>query len=745
MTETPGAGPAVATPPVLEFGAFRLDLRAKQLYKDDQEIGLPVKALELLTVLITNRSRTVGKDELLQTVWADAFVAESSLTHCVSSIRQILGDDPGRPEFIATVARRGYRFVAPVTERPTVTVPALDGAPAPGVVRTTATTTRDRVRLRLALIAGICTTAACVLGAVVLFRLKRDDPPPPPSPIRLVQESPQGTTFASGGVLSPDGHSLAFIARDDGSGQTQLWIRALDAADPHALPETDGAERPFWAPDGQNIGFFSGYKLKTISVESDARPRTIAQLGTTGNSGGSWNSSGLILFAESSSDLYSVPSEGGAVSRVTKRLSERRETAHRWPQFLADGHHFIYYIDGPDPNVAGTYIGALDDARHERLLDQTNGVAVYVAPDNLLFVRERTLFAQRFDVSRLTLIGGSIPITTNVVPLSIQNNGTISATSSGLLAFGGGTRPGQLTWFDRSGNPLGEVDSPAVLKNPVFSPDGTRLFAESFEPRAIWMADISRNITTTLFPDGRSPKVSPDGASIVFTSTRADNTGALLVGPANGASQPQVLLRVDGQADATDWTLDGRYLVYVVTSPRQPTSVWLLPMSGDRKPVPWSRGRSHHMQAHVSPDGRWIAYASDDSGRFEIYVQSFPVAGEKYQVSNQGGTQPEWRRDGAELFYLADSRLMSVDVKPGSKMSMSVPKELFRISLPDGRMWRNYYATTAKGDRLVVESAGGRREPITVMVNWQSRLAAGKQPKLSALPLTGATLRTARR
>jgi eukaryotic-like serine/threonine-protein kinase len=723
--DVPASRPAIETAQMLEFGRFHLDVRSRQLYRDGQLVDLPLKALELLIVLITNRARTVGKDELLQTVWADAFVAESSLTHCVSSVRQALGDDPSRPEFIATIARRGYRFIAAVRDASVETA-----APDTTALSTTAAapTTRaaenvGRMRRRLALIAGVCTFIVGALGALSLLRLSRNDLPAS-NPIRLVQEAPRGTTFASGGILSPDGRSLAFIARDDRSGRTQLWIRALNAADPHALAETEGAERPFWSPDGQNIAFFAGNRLKAMSVGSDARPRTIAQLGTTGNSGGTWNSSGLILFAESSSDLYGVPSDGGAVTRVTKRAAERGEMAHRWPQFMADGRHFIYYVDGPDQNTAGTYIGALNDIRRERLLDQTSGAAVYVAPDYLLFVRDRVLFAQRFDASRLNLMGASVPITSNVVPLSVQNNGTISATGSGLLAFGGGTRPGYLTWFDRSGEKLATVDAPAVLRNSVFSPDGTLIFAESFEPRAIWMVDIARNIATSLFPDGRSPKVSPDGTAIVFTSNHGDTTGALVMGPTNGGGQPQLLLHVDGQADATDWTLDGRYIVYVVTNPRQPTSLWLLPMFGDRKPLAWSRGRAHEMQGHVSPNGRWIAYASDESGRFEIYLRSFPAGGEKYQVSNQGGTQPEWRRDGAELFYLAaNSTLMSVGFKQSNKLTMSVPKELFRLSLPDGRMWRNYYAATAKGDRFVVESAGDQKEPITVIVNWQSLLA----------------------
>ena len=312
-------------------------------------------------LLVRHHERIVPKDELLSTVWPDSFVSEDSLTQTISALRRALGDDPAQPKFIATIARRGYRFIAPVTEVPSapgeatavaVAPPALPRQPSPSAPPPAVAERRNWIRP----LAWMAVAGAAVF-LLVGVRSRFGASAPAVGPLHFTQDLPPGTSLASGGLLSPDSRYLVFVAQDENSGKTQLWLRALDSADARPVDGTEGASRPFWSPDGQFIGFFSGSKVKRVSVASGP-PQTVASTVVARPAGGTWNTSGVILYSDSGS-LSSVPAGGGDATTIFAPDPEAQEVALRAPQFLPDGRHFLFVVMCANPDHAGTYVGTL--------------------------------------------------------------------------------------------------------------------------------------------------------------------------------------------------------------------------------------------------------------------------------------------------------------------------------------------------------------------------------------------------
>jgi DNA-binding winged helix-turn-helix (wHTH) protein/Tol biopolymer transport system component len=717
----------------LAFGSFRLDLTKRRLWRDGQMVPLTPRVFDTLAALVLRPDQLVEKDELMKLVWPDSFVAEDNLTHNISVLRKALGDLSDPPEFILTISRRGYRFIARVTE-----LPADDGAASVAPNNSDALTFSARphavVEEGSVLVAksllgswiGIAALASLLAGLVIFARVVflAHAVPPAVGFIRFVVNAPEGTTIVTGAVLSPDARHFAFVAADH-SGKTRLWVRSLDSAESRVVPQTEGASWPFWSPDGQLIGFFADSKLKKVGLGGDP-PQTIASVGVT-PAGGSWSTSGLILFADRLSALFSVSAEGGMVTPATQLDTSRQESRHRWPQFLPDGQHFLYFVVSANPDRSGVYVGSVGSPERARLLDGLTS-AIYAPPGYLVYVRDRALLAQPFDVTRLRFTGGPVPIVGNVSPPQMASGAALSAAAGGLLTFGGNGNAEHLVWFSRSGQRLGTIDTPTVLLNPALSPDQKQLLGQSQEvDRAgIWLVDLERGAATRVAADGSVPLWSPDGARIAFTSGRITGVDDIFVRSAAGHSEDALLLRTVNTKHVHGWSPDGRYIVYVSTNPRQKLDLWLLPTFGDRQPIPFLQTPFDEKQGQVSPDGRWIAYASDESSAWEVYVQSFPVPGGKRTISVGGGTEPQWRRDGRELFYLApDDTLMAVDVKPGATWQSGRPSALFRTSLPKAASRpRNRYAVTADGQRFVIDSVSDadHQEPMTVLVNWPAAL-----------------------
>jgi Tol biopolymer transport system component len=526
-------------------------------------------------------------------------------------------------------------------------------------------------------------------------------------------------------VVSADGQQIVFSGLDE-SGNAYLWVRKMDSLSAQKLSGTEGAALPFWSPDSRFIGFFAEGKLKKIDA-SGGPPLTLAEapLGL----GGTWSRDGTIVFAPAfAGPLHRVSAAGGEATPVTTLDQSRQETAHRYPYFLPDGRHFLYLAGSPQQEESGIYIGSVDSKESKFLLRADSNV-VYAPPDFLLFGREQTLMAQPFDVKKLQITAEPFPIVEQVGRWTFISFMTFSVSENGVLSYrSGGIANSRLVWFDRAGKKLGEVGEPGEYSNPALSPDERRLAVCVFDrqsmKRDIWIGDLTRGTTSrfTFDPaDDTNPVWSPDGSRIIFTSERKGQRD-LYEKAASGTGQVQLLLESEYFKHAEDWSSDGKFLVYNAL-PRGGQDLWVLPLSGgDEKPRALLEEAFSEHQAQFSPNGRWIAYTSDETGRSEVYVQTFPPAGGKWQVSTAGGLVAKWRRDGKELFYIERNKLMAVEVNTdGSTFEAGIPKALFETHI--GLIRRNPYLVTGDGQRfLIITPVEQTTSPITVVLNWFEEL-----------------------
>jgi len=695
------------------FGAFRVNVQSLELLKDGEPVALTPKSFDTLLVLLRHHHRVVSKDELLKTVWRDSFVSDDSLSQCISSLRRTLGDDSNQPEFIATIPRRGYRLIAPVSRIPPRALdapaapPPLAAALVPAAAAPTPRGAGPRPRIWVPLLAAALALGVGLYAGVALK-------PAEERALRLNLQPPFGAALASGAVLAPNGETVAFVAEEGRSGR-QLWVQSLDSGGSRALPGTEGAAQPFWSPDSQSLGFFAGGALKKIAVASGP-PQTLAMVGLI-PAGASWSSRGTIVFAGFRSSINAVPDTGGSITPVTSVDAEAGDRTHEWPQFLPDGRQLLISIESASPERAGTYVASLDGGVPRRLVADPH--AIYAPPGSLVFVRDRALMAQPFDADRAQVGGTPTMVAGNVSAPTVRNGATITA-ARGLLAFGGGAAGGRLAWLNRTGQALGPVNASANLHNPALIAARGQVLLDG---GGVWAVDLQRGTTMRVVADGSTPVPSPDGTHVVFDAVRTSGITDLYI-RALDSNEDELLLHTPENKLANDWTRDGRFLVFVSRNPRTGRDIWLLPMTGDRTPVPFSTGVGNEIQAQVSPNGEWIAYASDESGAWEVYVQSFPNGGNKRAVSAGGGGKPQWRADGRELFYLTRDRMvMSAPVDATGEIGRS--QALFEAPIvADLGTYRSQFAVTDDGQRFLFDVAepGGGREPVTVLVNWLSLL-----------------------
>ena len=567
-------------------------------------------------------------------------------------------------------------------------------------------------------------------------------------PLRFSVSAPAGesllfATNQGGSAISPDGRILAFGASSQG--KPMLWIRQLDSLVAKPLAGTDGGYYPFWSPDSRYLGFFAGGKLKKIEIRGGL-PQTLCD--APEGRGGTWNRDDVIVFTPVVGPVHRISAAGGAPAPLTKLQVERQEDAHYWPCFLPDGRHFLYLARNRQRENDAIFVGSLDSRpetqKPVRLL-AANSNAVYAPgrngrPGYLLVGVDQTLTARQFNAARLQIEGESVPVAEEVGYLSNLRLENFSVSQAGVLAYAGRRGLAQLTWIGRDGKPLSAVGGPENFEFFSLSPDDKRVAFDTHDPDGyvrMWVMDASRGTSSRLsaeqsFPN--SPRWSPDGQQIAFTADtdflyRSSN---IFCQSLSGAKTAERLSRSKNPQMLDDWSGDGRFLVYSQLDPKTRNDLWVLPMSGERKPVPFLATQFDEREGKFAPtrdEGppRWLAYTSNETGTDEVYVRSFPASGTAVLISTKGGSQPRWRRDGKELFYLAaDGTIMAVPVKmAGSTFQAETPAALCRPSFAS-RLTPSAprFEVSADGRRFLIltPSGGLGAQGIDVLVNWAAGL-----------------------
>ena len=591
---------------------------------------------------------------------------------------------------------------------------SMAGVPAPLVARR-----KNREKLAWALFA-----AALLAAAALAVGFARRKPQPAPL-VRFDIIPPPEIATMDVPRISPDGRLLAFDATDM-EGRARIWVRPLNSLIAQPLMGTDGGVRPFWSPDSRYIGFIADGVMKKVDV-SGGPPTKVCD--APGGSDGTWSPEGVILFDGTGTDpIYRVPAVGGSKTVAVVQDPAKKETTVGWPQFLPDGKHYIYLVTGEKPEDSVYWIASIDSPEKTKLAPAQTLVE-YAPPGFLLFVRDRTLVAQPFDASARKITGEPVPLAEKI---GTDNVGLarFSVSNNGVLAYRTGETGGRLLWRDRAGRDLETLGDPGDYANPTLSPTGDRLAYSLTDAHSVkndvWIRDLARGINSrfTLGPGNNYRSVwSPDGTTIVFSS---DRSGAidLYEKATKGVGEEKLLLHSDEPKSAASWSPDGKYIVYASRNAKTAWDLWALPTFGDRKPIPIAVTPFTETTPMLSPDGHFIAFVSNESGREEIYVQTFPEPGGKWQVSNGGGSDPSWRGDGKELYYRSpDQKLMAVEIRSGADFQAGVPQALFPIRVRPGTP-RNKYAPSRDGQRFIVAAPLGRdaMSPTTVVLNWPAGL-----------------------
>jgi len=594
--------------------------------------------------------------------------------------------------------------------------------PAVDVPTSVATPPRGREWLAWA-VAAVALLAVVALAWLALGRGSAD----PPEEIRASIRPPAEQRFEaygthSGGVtISPDGTRMTFVS-GSGSGRPSLYVRTLGSDTAQPVPGSEGATYPFWSPDSRQIGFFLGGKLKKVDLGGGA-PMTICD--ASEGRGGTWNRDGVILFApDTQAPIHRVLAGGGVPEPVTNLdISRLGETTHRYPFFLPDGNHFLYlrgsHAAANDDDVNSIWIGSLDSDETTELM-QSGSNARY-ARGHLFFVRDRFLMAQPFDTSALRFTGDAFVVGEEIVFQPTFWRGAFDASENGLIVFQGGLASDRfLTWFDRDGNELEVLAQPGSYETIRLSPDGRSLAATVLDENSgradIWIHDVKRKVGSRLTFDEMNdtqPVWSPDGKRVAFQSNRAGPVGNIFVRQADGRGDAEVLFASEATATPQDWSPDGKHLA--IDHGIGKSDLWIVPLDGG-EPFSLVATEFDEGYARFSPDGEWLGYISNESGRYELYLTRFPGGEGKWQLSANGADWLlGWKRDGTELYYLdLEGGLTAVRVELGQNVVVDMPQRLFPTRA--GNTWDS----ALDGERFILGVPDDPTEdyPITLVVNW---------------------------
>jgi Tol biopolymer transport system component len=569
-------------------------------------------------------------------------------------------------------------------------------------------------RLALATAGWVVAALLAVAGSFFPWAGPRDRAA---SRFRFLIPPPQGLAFQGMLALSPDGRTLAFVATGE-DGRDLLYLRPLDSLGARALAETDGAAYPFWSPDGRSVGFFAKGSLKSVDVSSGSA-RTLCD--APGPRGGAWGSQGTIVFsAEAGGQMRAIPEAGGEPRPIAHLTSHSDET-YRWPSFLPDGRHFLYYALRGDARTTGLWVSSLD-SKEEKMLCAADSGAYYSSPGYLLYRTGDRLVARPFDGRKQRLTGEAVVMVEDVWWDGSSTFATAFAASpTGVLAYQtGGLALTSLILYDRSGREVGTLGPPGAYFEPTLSPDASRLAVSRTDGTGtrIWMIGLERGgFTRVSFQSAvqATPLWTPDGRKILFANYPG---GEVSIHDVEGVEKDGTLFKPSGFSPLDDLSRDGRWLFReVVDWPTFRFSVSVRDMrSGSEQPV--LKEPFNQLGARISPDGRWLAYESEESGVREVFVRSFPALGDRRQISTGGGSQARWRGDGKELFYASpDRKIMALDVATQPAFKASIPRPLFQSRILPTIEARNHYDVFADGQRFVVNSRRpeDRALPITVV------------------------------
>ncbi|MGB6384940.1 MAG: protein kinase [Terriglobales bacterium] len=535
-------------------------------------------------------------------------------------------------------------------------------------------------------------------------------------------------------AVSPNGHTVAAVGYRESERKNILWIYEPGSQQATSLANTEGANFPFWSPDGRSLGFFADGKLKKLDI-SGGPVQTLCDAPT--GRGGAWNKDGLILFTPSGllgTGLYRIPATGGTPTQVTFPDRSQGEDSHRWPVFLPDGIHYLFLA----MNLSGRkdlytiFVGSLNSSE-KRLIVRTRANVAYAAPGYLLFYRDQTLFAQRFDPKKLELSGEPAPILTDVQYFPRIAKALFATSDAGLLVAqkSSDTGTSQLLWFDHKGQQIGTAPkqgASALYGNIFLSPNGKLLATDTTDPASqntdIWTYDLENGSAKRLTFDpsiDSMPIWSPDSTRLVFASNR-DLKFDLYLKDANGAQDEKLIPQDGADRFPNDWSRDGKYVLY-----ERGADLWYLTLP-EQKNSQFLKAASTLKNGRFSPDGKWVAYASNESGRWEIYVTSFPEAHGKWQISSGGGDQPKWQGDGKELFYLSpEGKIMAAPATTGTSFDAGVSTALFQANPREGVATSEQvsYDISKDGQKFLIntQEKQGDAMPMSVVLNWTAKLS----------------------
>jgi Tol biopolymer transport system component len=596
-----------------------------------------------------------------------------------------------------------------------------EGGSQVGVPKPVASRRRSRERTAW-IVAGVSVIAALLLAALWVLAPE----PEPPMAMRFAIEAPPGVVSFGSPRISPDGRTIVFNGVDT-TGTTMIWLRPLNSLDAHPLPGTEGAGRPFWSADSRHVAYFDGPKLKRIPI-TGGPAATICEFSRGAD--GVWGAQNMILFDGTTGDsVQVVPAGGGEPGPATRIDRSRGETMHGWPFFLPDGKRFGYiaFRAGEPSEIR---LGELGTFESKRLTEGDSRVE-YVAPGYLIFERGGALLAQPFDADAGELDGDPFPLAEGIGTGDV-GLAHFSGSRTGTLIFTSGDRPErQFGWFDREGREMGVFGTPKRYRQPALSPDESKVVVEVEDENDgstdLWTIDLRRGVESRFTFDAgseQSPVWTNDGKYVYYT-TNAEGTFEVVRKNAYGTGSPEAIHKAESNFVPTGFTPDGKSLLAFARSPKQGFNVVAIPAEGGDV-VEHVFTQAFEVHGRVSPNGDYLAYVSFESGRWEVYVTTYPGGGGRWQVSVNGGTEPFWRGDGKEMFFVSlDRKLMAVDVDMGPPIEFGIPHKLFDAPMPRNFNTRNRYFPTDDGQRFLMLTLldRGRVPPTTVILNWAAELA----------------------